>query len=105
MDLKKLVNVLLAGGALVIAGAFIWWYSFFSSVMRDVSSVPGAKSEFSVFDAWTCFDSSGDFCALVAGGARLLGKTPYEPKVFWIGLAALVAGALIRATVKPQGAK
>ena len=32
-------------------------------------------------------------CAgFIAGFARLLGKTPYEPMVFWLGLAALVVG-------------
>jgi hypothetical protein len=73
--------------------------------MSDVSSVPGARGQFSVFDAWTCLYTSSDFCGLVSGGARLLGKTPYEPKVFWLGLAALIAGGLIRATAKPSGAK
>jgi hypothetical protein len=105
MDLKKLGNLLVIGGALVIVAAIVWWYSFFSSVMSDVSKVPGAQGEFSVFDAKSCLYTSSDFCGLISGGARLLGKTPYEPKVFWVGLAALIAGGLIRATAKPSGAK
>ena len=103
MDLKKLGNLLLVGGALVLAGAFVWWMSFYSSVMGDVSRVPGAQSEFSVFDAISCLYTSSDFCGLVSGAARMLGRTPYEPKVFWLGLAAFVVGGLIRATAKPSG--
>jgi hypothetical protein len=105
MDLKKLGNILAAGGVAVLIGAVAWWYSFFSSIMRDVSSVPGARGEISIFDAKSCIYTSSDFCGLISGGARLLGKTPYEPKVFWIGLAGLVAGLLIRATAKPSVAK
>ena len=105
MDIKKLGSLLLIGGALVLVAAVIWWYSFYASIMSDVSNVPGARGQFNVFDAWSCLYTSSDFCGLVSGGARLLGKTPYEPKVFWIGLAAVVAGLLIRATTKPSGAK
>ena len=105
MDIKKLGNILAAGGVAVLIGAVAWWYSFFSSIMRDVSSVPGARGEINIFDAKSCIYTSSDFCGLISGGARLLGKTPYEPKVFWIGLAGLVAGLLIRATAKPSGAK
>jgi hypothetical protein len=105
MDLRKLGNLLAAGGAVVLIGAVAWWYSFFSSIMRDVSNVPGARGEISIFDAKSCIYTSSDFCGLISGGARLLGKTPYEPKVFWIGLAALVAGLLVRATAKPSAAK
>ena len=34
---------------------------------------------------WAVSTAGDDFCGLVSGGALLLGKTPYEPKVFWIG--------------------
>lgn len=105
MDIKKLGNLLLLGGLVVMAGAVAWWYAFYSSIMSDVSSVPGARGQFNVLDSLSCLYSSSDFCGLVSGGARLLGKTPYEPRVFWLGLAALVAGALIRATAKPSGAR
>ena len=105
MDIRKLGNILAIGGLAVILGAFAWWYTFFSSIMRDVANVPGARGEVSIFDAKSCIYTSSDFCGLISGGARLLGKTPYEPKVFWIGLAALVVGLLIRATTKPSGAR
>ena len=98
MDLKKLGNLLTAGGAVVLIGAVAWWYSFFSSVKREVPNV-------NLNDALGCLYSSGDLCGLVSIGARMLGTTPYDPKVFWIGLAGLVAGLLIRATAKPSGAK
>jgi hypothetical protein len=104
MDFKKLGNLLMIGGALVLIGAVAWWYSFFSSIVRDVGKA-GARGVVTMRDALSCLYSGSDFCGLVSGGARLLGETPYEPKVFWIGLAALIAGVLIRATAKPAGAK
>jgi hypothetical protein len=104
MDLKKLGNILMAAGVVVLIGAVAWWYSFFSSIVRDVGNA-GARGVVSLRDASSCLYSSSDFCGLVSGGARLLGETPYEPRVFWIGLAALVAGVLIRVTAKPSGAK
>ncbi len=36
--------------------------------------------------------------------ATIAGKTPYEPMVFWFGLAGLILGALIRFTAKPGSA-
>jgi hypothetical protein len=96
MDLKKLGNILIVGGVVVLIGAVAWWYSFFSSIKREVPNV-------NMNDALGCLYSSGDLCGLASIGARLLGTTPYDPKVFWIGLAALVAGGLVRATAKPSG--
>ena len=43
-------------------------------------------------------------CSLASGAATILGKTPYEPMVFWFGLAGLLLGILIRVTAKPSGA-
>ena len=56
-----------------------------------------------MFDAVSCLYSSSGICALVSGVATLAGKTPYEPMLFWFGLAGLVLGVLIRFTAKPSG--
>lgn len=104
MDFKKLGNALTAIGALTLVGAFMWWFSFYSSVARDIGRATGSQGDASVFDAWSCLYSSSGICTVVSGVSALVGKTAYEPMVFWFGLAGLVLGLLIRFTAKPGGA-
>jgi hypothetical protein len=104
VDFKKLGNVLTAAGAVVLVGACVWWFSFYSSVVREVGKATGGGSDATVFDAMSCLYSSSGICALVAGVATLAGRTPYEPMVFWFGLSGLLLGLLIRFTAKPGGA-
>jgi hypothetical protein len=103
VDFKKLGNALTVIGALALVGAFIWWFSFYSSVVRDIGSATGRPGDASVFDAWSCLYSSGGICTLVTAVSTLAGRTAYEPMVFWFGLAGLVLGLLIRFTAKPSG--
>lgn len=104
MDFRKLGNILIALGVVVAAAAVAWWYVFYSSVVREVTSVPGGSTQISVMDAKSCLYSSSDFCGLISGAARMLGKTPYEPMLFWAGLAALVIGVVVRLAAKPAAA-
>jgi hypothetical protein len=101
MDFRRLGNILAALGAVVLAGAFIWWFQFYSSVASELKPVAGGKATLSVWDAKSCLYTSSDFCGLVSGGARLLGATPYEPMLFWAGLVALIIGVVIRLAAKP----
>ena len=104
MDFKRLGNLLMAAGAVVLAGALIWWFTFYSSLARDLSRATGGQGDASVLDAWTCLYSSSGACALVGGIASLAGRTVYEPMLFWFGLAGLVAGLVIRLAAKPAPA-
>jgi len=104
MDFGKLGNLLAVVGALVLAAAFLWWFSFYSSVLSEVGQVTGTRGDATVFDAWHCFYSSGGICALISGIATLAGRTPYEPMLFWFGLAGLVLGVAIRLSAKRSGA-
>ena len=104
MDFKKLGNILMVAGAVVLASACIWWFSFYSSLVRDIGKATGGQGDASVFDAWSCLYSSSGICTLVAAVAPLAGKTAYEPMLFWFGLAGLVAGLVIRLAAKPPGA-
>ena len=101
MDFRRLGNILAILGVLVFAGAFIWWFQFYSSVANELRPMAGGQATMSVWDAKSCLYSSSDFCGLVSGGARLLGRTPYEPMLFWAGLAALVIGIVVRLAAKP----
>lgn len=105
MDFKKLGMILMGLGLAVTAGACIWWYTFYSAVVREVMRVPGGNAQLNVFDAKSCLYSSSDFCGLISGAARFLGNTPYEPMLFWAGVAALVIGAIVRLAAKPASAQ
>ena len=79
-----------------------WWFAFYSTIMRELSRAPNAPpGGNSVFDAISCLYSSKDVCALFAGAARFVGKTPYEPMLLWVGLAGLVLGVVVRLVSRP----
>ena len=104
MDFRKLGNVLMLAGVVVLAAACIWWFVFYSSVVREIGKATGS-GEGSVFDVVGCLYSASGICGLVSSVAVLAGKTAYEPMLFWFGLAGLVLGVVIRFTAKPSGAQ
>jgi hypothetical protein len=103
VDFRKLGNILTAAGAVVLIGACFWWFAFYTSVVRDLGRLTGGGADATLSDALTCLYSSGGICALVSGASSLTGKTPYEPMLFWFGLAGLIVGLLIRLAAKPSG--
>jgi hypothetical protein len=117
LDSKMLSTALLAGGLAVLAGAVAWWFNFYSwfldgfgelNKLREAFEhlgpwkLPGGKAQLTVLDTLSCLYSSSDVCGLAMALARLGGKSPYEPAVFWVGLAAVIAGLLIRVAAKPS---
>ena len=106
MDFRRLGNILIVAGLAGIAAAFAWWLTFYSAVLGELARVPGAPAGGnSVMDFLGCFYSARDVCGLIAGSARLLGRTPYEPMVLWAGLAGLIGGVAIRLAAKPAGGR
>jgi hypothetical protein len=106
VDFKRLGTILIVGGAAVTAIAFAWWLSFYSSILGDLAKAPAAPpGGNSVFDLFSCFYSSRDVCGFIAGFARLVGRTPYEPMLLWMGLAGLVGGVVIRLAAKPAAGR
>ena len=55
MDFRKFGNVLTLAGAAVLVGACIWWFSFYSSVVREIGQATGREG--SVFDVVGCLYS------------------------------------------------
>ena len=102
MTAKRLGTYLIIGGLVVCAAAFAWWMTFYSAILRELARAPGAPaSGNSVMDFFSCFYSGRDVCGLIAGSARMLGRTPYEPMLLWAGLAALIGGTAIRLAARP----
>jgi hypothetical protein len=104
--MRRAGNILSLLGLVVTAGAFAWWLAFYSAIMRELSRAPNAPpGGNSVFDAVSCLYSSKDVCGLIAGAARMIGKTPYEPMLLWAGLAGLVVGIVVRVAARPAGGR
>jgi hypothetical protein len=102
MQLRRIGNILTLAGLVVTVAAFAWWLAFYSTIMNELSRAPNAPpGGNSVFNVVSCLYSSRDVCGFIAGFARLLGKTPYEPMLLWLGLAGLGAGVAIRLAARP----
>ena len=102
MDFKKLGTLLIIAGAATLVAACIWWFVFYSSVVREIGRATGGEG--SVSDVVGCLYSSSGICGLVSGVATLAGKTAYEPMLFWFGLAGLILGVVMRYAAKPSRA-
>jgi hypothetical protein len=98
MDLKKLSSILMIAGAVLAAGAVIWWYAFYSKVIGELNQLnPGSDaSSSSVLDTLSCLYSSAGVCSLVSGVASIAGRTPYEPMLLWVGVGLLAVGIIVR---------
>lgn len=93
MDKEKLADILFIGGLFVLCIAVLWWGNFYGEIMRGL----GGK----VSDAFSCLYTSGGACRFASGVAQFVGKTPYNPLVFWIGTVSTCVGGLMKATSKP----
>jgi hypothetical protein len=106
VDFKRLGTILTAVGTALTVAAVAWWFTFYSSVMRELALAPGAPpGGHSVLDAVTCLYSSQDLCGFITGLARLAGRTPYEPMLFWVGVASLAAGIIVRLSARPTAGR
>ena len=92
MDTRKLANILLVGGLILLLAALFWWGSFYGDIMKGL----GGK----LSDALGCLYSSDGACGLATGIAQFAGKTPYSPALFWVGTVCFSIGALMKATLK-----
>ena len=89
MDFKRLGTILIVAGAVVLVAAVIWWFTFYSTIVRELARAPGAARA-----ACPMSSAASTAPATSAGSsvARLTGKTAYEPMLFWLGLAGLILG-------------
>ena len=92
MEIKKLTQILLGLGGLVIAGSIIWWVSFYSEVIKEMGGNLG--------DCFPCLYTSSGPCGFLVGIAQLAGVTPYNPTLFWIGAIMLGVGIILQLSLK-----
>lgn len=94
MDVKKLSEILMAIGGFLILCAFLWWSSFYGKITKEIGASLG--------DAVKCLYSSKGECGVASGIAQFAGVTPYNPAVFWIGIAILSAGIILFFSTKKE---
>lgn len=99
MNLKKLGLFVSFAGAVAVIGAMIWWYTFYSSVIRDFSGQVGQQVG-GISDVMGCLYSTSGVCGIVSGIASVAGRAAYDPLLFWAGAVALGAGLVMRFAAK-----
>lgn len=92
VDTNRLIHVLLGIGGIATVGALLWWASFYTQVVRELGG--------SLTDVVSCLYTFDGPCGVVAGFAQLVGATPYNPVVFWIGVGFLVVGMIMKFSLK-----
>lgn len=95
MDVRRLTRILLGIGGVTTMVAVTWWAYFYGQITKDVGGHLG--------NAISCLYSSGGACGFVSGFAQLGGVVPYNPLVFWIGIALFAAGVILRLSLKEEG--
>jgi hypothetical protein len=95
--MHRVGNAIALGGVAALAGAYLWWSAFYTEVQRflGVNGPPPIE----------CLYHTGGPCRLVAHIAGFVAGNPYEPSLFWIGLAAVVVGVLFRAVTYPRASR
>lgn len=94
MEVKKLSQILIVIGGIITGIALIWWAAFYGEVAQEFGGNLG--------DALKCLFSSGGECAFVTGIAQMVGSTPYNPVVFWVGIVILGVGLILLFSLKQE---
>jgi hypothetical protein len=97
--MTRLSFLLLAAGALTLAGAIGWWWITYRDVIGYDYISPG--------EAGVCLIGDSDICRLgraLCRGAHPLTLINYRAATFWIGIAALSSSlmTLARAGTAPR---
>ena len=77
-------RLLSSAGALILAGALVWWWLTYSDVIRYAYISAG--------EAGACLVGDSDICRLARAlcrGAHPLTLINYRAAMFWVGVAAL----------------
>jgi hypothetical protein len=95
MDIKKLTQILIDFGVLIILGAIYWWACYYSRVTNVMGGNLG--------DFFQCLYTSSGPCSFIAVIGRLAGVPPYNPILFWIGIIMFGAGIILNFSLKKDG--
>lgn len=94
MDFKKLSSIVAGIGVVGVVVSVGWWYTFYADIVGK------SRGLSSMSDALKCLYSDAGGCGMVAGITNLAGRTPYSPTVFWISVALLAVGVVLKFAVK-----
>ena len=85
----SVARLVLAAGAVIVAGALFWWWATFGDVVQ--------YGYLSWREAGRCLVQDSDICALAKAlclGSHPRTLTAYWTSAFWLGLGALSLGLL-----------
>ena len=87
--MTRLAPLLLATGALTLAGAIAWWWITYEDVIRYAYISPG--------EAGVCLVGDSDICRLARAlcrGAHPVATIAYSAAIFWVAVTALSSSLL-----------
>ena len=90
---NPIIGILQWLSACLILGALAWWAIFYHSLAQATAYNGSAPP---LAGAIKCIFLSGGDCGVVIGLAQLLGYTPYQPIVFWVGLVGFGVTTMFR---------
>jgi hypothetical protein len=96
MKTKTLLNLFTALGAVITAASAAWW----GLVYHFVSQQNGE----SMWDSVSCMYSLSAECNFLRAMGWLRGVNPYEPMLFWTGLAVLLVSITVKRSLSQEGA-
>ena len=93
MNIRKMADFFVVTGTILLGISLFWWARFYENVYSVIPEPFSGK----LSDALTCLYSHASiFCGIVTEGARLAGKIPYDPLLFWGGAITLGVGLFIK---------
>lgn len=95
MDGKHVGQTLIRLGSGGLVVSLIWWFVFYSEVNRGFGG--GADG---MVQALRCLILSTGPCGLVRGIANASGYFAYEPLLFWVSAAGLIAGHVVKSSAE-----
>jgi hypothetical protein len=75
----------------------LYWYWFYDQVIRALGERGAPPTE--------CLFTLNGPCGLIAGAARFMGHTPYDPFFLWAGLLAIGVGIALIMISSSKAAK
>ena len=94
MKPRTLLNVFTGLGVVLITASALWW----GVVYHFVSKQNGE----SMWDSVSCMYSLSESCNFLRAMGWLRGVNPYEPMLFWTGLAVLLMSIFLKSSLQKQ---
>lgn len=96
MDIKRLGQILITFGFILLVVSIFWSSAFYAMVVR----VTGIEGD--LLGMMSCLYLKDSICTSVSVGAHSFDIIPYTPTIFWISAGAIGIGFLLNETAQSQ---